>query len=54
MAEDEIIYEGSGKPTNASNLVKLGRMFYVMDPTTHIHQYPSDVPDYVLDVGHIN
>ena len=51
MAESEMLYEGSGRGTNATNLVKFGRMFYLMDPKAHTHQFVSQVPDYLLDVS---
>ncbi|XP_066919883.1 alkylglycerol monooxygenase-like [Clytia hemisphaerica] len=42
-------YKGTGKGTNASALVKLGRMFYAIHPDSHTHQHVHQVPDYVVD-----
>ena len=48
---DSSSYKGTGEGTNASGLVKFGRMFYVINPIEHTHQYTKQVPDYVVDVS---
>lgn len=40
---------GTGKGTNASSITKIGRMFYVINPTDHMHPFIHEVPDYVVD-----
>jgi len=48
---DGVISKGTGEGTNASGLVRFGRMFYIINPIGHTHQFANEVPDYVVDVS---
>lgn len=40
---------GTGRGTNASAFVKAGRLFYMVQPSTHMFEHIADVPDYIVD-----
>lgn len=48
---NEFNYKGTGQGTNASDLVKLGRFFYIINPYEHNYGFVKEVPDYVVDVS---
>lgn len=44
-------YKGTGEGTDASQLVKFGRLFYVINPYNHNYGLVKEVPDYIVDVS---
>ena len=48
---NETNYKGTGQGTNASQFVKFGRLFYVINPYNHNFGLVEEVPDYIVDVS---